>query len=268
MEMTLFSRSTSRHESPHISPRRMPVLTARKYAMSASSSKSSSAMCSSRIGLRLEGAARGVHLVAGVLDQDAVFHEIVEGPPDRLVYLVEVGSARGFARERVPRAHVGVHLLERRAGDLGHIRITDMTAGGLEEPLVGLVRVVGELTGRAPAPHEVVGALLEGRAGALPHGVVLDLLDEIAQRLLGRWVVAGVDAVDRVRALYLPVRGSSPIGTRSCHLRHLDLGLSFSSWMMEPSPVTLAMLIASSLETSLHHRGIRGIGDSRRASRN
>ena len=52
-----------------------------------------------------------------------------------------------------------------------------------------------------------------------------------------------VPSTTRVFCWYFPVRGLSPMGTRSCHLRHLDFGLSFSIWMMEPSPVTLAMLL-------------------------
>lgn len=140
-------------------------------------------------GLGCGAAARGDHLVSLILDQDVVFRKLIEEQPDRLVHLVEVCFARWLARKRLPQPHIGVHLLDCRAGDLGHIRVTNMTAGDVEEPVVGLVRFVGELAGSAPTPHEVVGAFLAGRAGALSHGVVLDLLDVNAQRILGLGVV-------------------------------------------------------------------------------
>lgn len=73
-------------------------------------------------GLGLEGAAGlgvpawRVHLGAGVLGDDTVLHEVVEQQLERLVDLVEIGAAGGFAGEGVAGAHGGVHLLKRLSG--------------------------------------------------------------------------------------------------------------------------------------------------------
>ena len=69
-----------------------------------------------------------------------------------------------------------------------------MAGDGLEAAAVAQLGVLRELAGKVATLHEVGGALLEGGAGAPPDAVVLDLLDEVAQGLLGLGVGHVVDA--------------------------------------------------------------------------
>jgi len=179
-------------------------------------------------GLRLEGAAglgvpaRRVHLGAGVLGDDTVLHEVVEQQLERLVDLVEIGAAGGLAGKGVAGAHGGVHLLERLSRDLRGVGVANVTVDCLEESLVGHVGVLGELAGRTAPRHEVLRALLDGRARPLVHLVVLDLLDELAQGLLR----LGVGAVEAPRAgLVLARAGVEPHGDSQLPLAALALGL-------------------------------------------
>ena len=136
--------------------------------------------------------------------------------------LVEIGAAGGLAGEGVAGAHGGVHLLERLSRDLRGVGVADVTVDCLEESLVGHVGVLGELAGRTAPRHEVLLALLDGRARPLVHLVVLDLLDELAQGLLR----LGVGAVEAPRAgLVLARAGVEPHGDSQLPLAALALGL-------------------------------------------
>ena len=134
------------------------------------------------------------HLVDGVAHDDLALNEVAEHEVEGLVDLVQVGPARRFSRKRVALAHRRVHVLDHLGRDEGDFGLADVAGDGLEAAAVAQLGVLRELAGQVAPLHEVGGALLEGGAGALPDAVVLDLLDEVAQGLLGLGVGHVLDA--------------------------------------------------------------------------
>lgn len=139
----------------------------------------------------LDGLLRlGVHLgrvgpVARIGDGQPLVLGGLEHERYVVVNLVDVGAPGLLARERLALHHGHVHVVEDVGCHLFELEAADVVAGGLELTALAPERRQGNLLLGFPALWVAVAVLLERVGGASLDLVLLDFLDEAAQRLGG-----------------------------------------------------------------------------------